>query len=734
MGIDVHVFSFLMQFRGTLRGDALCLGRQGFHIRPGTPQWARAQRELVAQVPGAELQAVAGSTGFAEDFLRFLGISTVVSLDYSAFEGANIVHDLNRPVPDELNEAFDFVLDGGTLEHVFNVPMAIANIKRILRPGGLFIGVNPANNQLGHGLYQFSPDLYWRSYSTEAGFAIEALDLVPLSGDAPSRLRDAPGKRQEIGVTPGPTYLMVAARRLVGAPIQTGDVYQTDYAAQWTRHATASGPPASKPVPTPPPPGPLRRPRPAVRQGAASSPEVILMQTAAGERYKDILNATQILNRLYCKKQGFKYHQYIGIKRGYYDWHSTYNRLAMLDELIEEDFKGWALFVDADAFVRDQDFDLRSYISCLAPGIAFVAETGSGAGKWDVNAGVFLIDLGSPTGRKIVCEWKRVTARLAPDHALDLVVEPWGFLPNGRRIPNDQSSLHLIFKENEDFQTALLIEDGLLNYPKGKFIAQVLRKENEGHATRISNLKKYCAETLAKAGELVADLDGLATKFGSDKGTKVGNAHGYTAFYSFLFEQFRYRAFSALEIGLLRGGPEAGGALDRVGNVTPSINMWLEYFPFARFFGIDISDFSKLQSERFLFHKLDLSDLNGAIALRQKMPQMKFVVEDASHASYHQQVAFAAFFPLVEPGGYYIIEDLNWQPAHMEAELPKVMLTRDAFHRYNIFGDLPLATDIQAIVDAEGHLGQIADVFVHRRTTNEAHHGMMKLIAIRKSG
>src|SRR5205807_591636 len=42
------------------------------------------------------------------------------------------------------------------------------------------------------------------------------------------------------------------------------------------------------------------------------------------------------------------------------------------------------------------------------------------------------------------------------------------------------------------------------------------------------------------------------------------------------------------------------------------------------------------------------------------------VIDDASHASAHQQIALACLFPHVVPGGFYFIEDLHWQPASLE--------------------------------------------------------------------
>jgi hypothetical protein len=37
------------------------------------------------------------------------------------------------------------------------------------------------------------------------------------------------------------------------------------------------------------------------------------------------------------------------------------------------------------------------------------------------------------------------------------------------------------------------------------------------------------------------------------------------------------------------------------------------------------------------------------------------IIDDASHASHHQQIALGTLFPFVRDGGLYIIEDLHWQ-------------------------------------------------------------------------
>ncbi len=237
MGIDVFVMDFLLDYKGTDLGDALCLGRQAFHVAQDPAAWERAKAVFAYRVPEiGDPNIVIQDDGYSESFFRFLGAKSVLSLDQSSYESAEIVHDLNKPISSQWHSRFDFIFDGGTLEHVYNLPSAIYNIKSLLRVGGLFVSVNAANNQLGHGLYQFGPELFWRAFDETTGFVVEKTALVQMhtAEIVPPRIMlvDQRGARQEIGQTAGPAYLMVAIRRQQ-QQIGVGDAYQGDYAEQW---------------------------------------------------------------------------------------------------------------------------------------------------------------------------------------------------------------------------------------------------------------------------------------------------------------------------------------------------------------------------------------------------------------------------------------------------------------------------------------------------------------------
>ena len=98
-------------------------------------------------------------------FFNSIGFEKVVAADVSNYENAEYVFNLNNEVDNSLKEKFDFVYDGGTLEHVFNFPMALKNILKILKKNGYIIHFSPANNLVDHGFYMFSPTAYYDFYS-----------------------------------------------------------------------------------------------------------------------------------------------------------------------------------------------------------------------------------------------------------------------------------------------------------------------------------------------------------------------------------------------------------------------------------------------------------------------------------------------------------------------------------------------------------------------------------------
>ena len=172
------------------------------------------------------------------------------------------------------------------------------------------------------------------------------------------------------------------------------------------------------------------------------------------------------------------------------------------------------------------------------------------------------------------------------------------------------------------------------------------------------------------------NLTDLANSYGTDKGSLIGNKHCYTYIYDELFSSMKMENINLLEIGLSIGGPELGYSATREVLTVPSVEMWLSYFPNGSITGLDISDCSHFKKDRFSFIQCDCGD---QVALKKAASgrEFDFVIDDGSHASFHQQLTMLEFFSSVKPGGYYIIEDLDWQPEDYERELPPVAKMSD---------------------------------------------------------
>ena len=63
----------------------------------------------------------------------------------------------------------------GNAQHIFNVPTAFANCMQMIKVGGHFLSMTPCNNFMGHGFYQFSPELFWSVLCEDNGFVIDRM-------------------------------------------------------------------------------------------------------------------------------------------------------------------------------------------------------------------------------------------------------------------------------------------------------------------------------------------------------------------------------------------------------------------------------------------------------------------------------------------------------------------------------------------------------------------------------
>lgn len=147
--------------------EILTIGHQYLNVSP-----KQVKQLAKSYAPSMDTSVFTGER-YADKFLEtFLDAKGVMSIDYSDYENCDIVHDMNYPVDPSHHEQFDAVIDGGSLEHIFNLPVAITNYMKLVKKGGSLFIFTTANNHTGHGFYQFSPELFFRIFQPENGFEI----------------------------------------------------------------------------------------------------------------------------------------------------------------------------------------------------------------------------------------------------------------------------------------------------------------------------------------------------------------------------------------------------------------------------------------------------------------------------------------------------------------------------------------------------------------------------------
>lgn len=236
---------------GVAFDSTLTVGRQVLYLHPSEVNYFQ---KVTSSPKGFGSRALSNYRwgNYADDFLReFLGVTSLSILDYSSYEGADLVHDLNNPVPKELWNRFDVIIEAGSLEHIFNFPIAIGSLMSMAKVGGKVFITTPANNLCGHGFYQFSPEVMFRLFSKQNGFHLDRVMFLPACFPgvelAPIRVAyevtDPAIVRKRVGiVSKNPILMMVEATKVQDGVVLTTAPQQSDYEMLWQQSGMSSPP------------------------------------------------------------------------------------------------------------------------------------------------------------------------------------------------------------------------------------------------------------------------------------------------------------------------------------------------------------------------------------------------------------------------------------------------------------------------------------------------------------
>ena len=216
------------------RANAMSLARQQIHIQPQT---------MHAMFRKYGINAPLHACGeYFEAFFKNMGYTVTDSIDNSAYENATIIHNLNLPLRFQGNRQskqeglrfqgnrqseglrfqgnerkYDYVFDGGTIEHIFNCPQVWENIIDMMEIGGIFCSVTVNNNLSGHGIYQFSPEFFLSAFAPKYGMEVLELYLAEVNSDKEQWIdvKSFNGWRNNTQInTQNPVYIIAIIRKI----------------------------------------------------------------------------------------------------------------------------------------------------------------------------------------------------------------------------------------------------------------------------------------------------------------------------------------------------------------------------------------------------------------------------------------------------------------------------------------------------------------------------------------
>jgi hypothetical protein len=143
-------------------------------------------------------------------------------------------------------------------------------------------------------------------------------------------------------------------------------------------------------------------------------------------------------------------------------------------------------------------------------------------------------------------------------------------------------------------------------------------------------------------------LDQLAIRHNTDKSSIH---HGYTAVYEKFFEPLRSQQILLLELGT--------GAYWKKNEGFHGAKTWADYFHHGAIVSIDIYEKDPPQNKQIRFFQGSQEDESFLLPLIGQIGAPDIIIDDASHVNPKTVRSFEILFPLLKPGGIYVVEDTH---------------------------------------------------------------------------
>ncbi len=173
----------------------------------------------------------------------------------------------------------------------------------------------------------------------------------------------------------------------------------------------------------------------------------------------------------------------------------------------------------------------------------------------------------------------------------------------------------------------------------------------------------------------MTELCALAEKYNVDKCPKIH--HSYTPAYHEILNPIRDDVKTMVEIGI-GNVPLMSPIVGESYQPGASLRMWRDYFTNAKIIGCDILPEVLFNENRISTFFVDQSSEHSLNVFAQIFKNADVILDDGSHIEEHMILSFKTLWKYVNPGGLYIIEDIQENALNRFQMLPEKLGITDA--------------------------------------------------------
>jgi hypothetical protein len=209
---------------------------------------------------------------------------------------------------------------------------------------------------------------------------------------------------------------------------------------------------------------------------------ILVLQTCDGDDYSPLLNYSQPKHEAYCRKHGYDYLRWDGIKKGQdkFAAFAAFNKIYLLQEILQSEKYDWVVYLEAATIILDMDKPIEEFLhlnKVLVAGNISAEE----ANHCDLSFSLY--NMNHPKLKILLDEWQQA-------YETNLLKDKMNQYKNGWvsfKSYNDQFILNEILKKKQSY--IYLYDYNYFIYDI-QFIAYVKRQRNMSISRRLELLQQ----------------------------------------------------------------------------------------------------------------------------------------------------------------------------------------------------------------------------------------------------